>query len=516
MEASCLRQTELPAVSRLFQDFLYRFDRVERWFQGMGALRFAEERRAGLVAALAEQNASCPALDQLAQPGTCAIVTGQQVGLFSGPSYTIYKALTAARLAKQYTEQGQAAVPVFWLATEDHDLREVDHAWLFDGSVKPVPARVNLNGMPESAPVGPLAPSSWPLEILSESLSSFPYGAAVSQLVAEAYQPGQSFGSAFRRLLERLLAPYGFLFIDPLHPAVRRLAAPVLREAVLRADQLSARVLERNRELESAGYHAQVHFEPGSSLFFVLEGGQRVALRRNSNGYLTRDGRYSAEELAGRAEQLSPNALLRPVVQDFLLPTAAYVGGPAEIAYLAQSQVLYEALLGGMPRIVSRSGFTLLDRHARRLLQRYRLTLPEVFHSQEQLRERMAASLIDPALETEFAAAEQELRARLERLLTVVERFDPTLGRALEKSRSKMLYQLSKMRAKVAREALRRDAAAQSDADYLHQLIYPHGHLQERFYSILPFLARHGLDLIPQLYECVRLECPHHIVLTVD
>ena len=212
--------------------------------------------------------------------------------------------------------------------------------------------RFQVNGQNGGRPVGAIAIDRWPADEFRQSVAAFPFGDEVASMVEEAYTPGASMGEAFHRLLSKLLKPYGFLFLDPLHPAVRELAAPMLRRAVSAGPELNKLLLQRNSELEAAGYHAQVHVEPTTSLFFLLEGGKRVPVR---------ELKYSPEQLADRAEQLSPNALLRPVVQDYMLPTAAYIGGPAELAYFAQSQVLYERLLGHMPRLVSRSGFTLFD-----------------------------------------------------------------------------------------------------------------------------------------------------------
>jgi bacillithiol biosynthesis cysteine-adding enzyme BshC len=311
-------------------------------------------------------------------------------------------------------------------------------------------------------------------------------------------------GEAFRALLDRLFSRYGLLYLDPLSPSIRRLAAPLLREAVQMAPDLRRRVLERNATLSAAGYHTQVHVEPDTSLFFLLDGGRRVSLK---------NGRYSTEQLAEMAEQLSPNALLRPVVQDYLLPTAAYIGGPAELAYLAQSQVLYAALLGAMPRLVSRAGFTLIDPRTAKLMERYQVSMQDFFHGEDALRERMAASLVPPHLRSRFA----EVRTRTEDLVGDLERevnaFDPTLGAAAAKSRAKIMYQLTKLEAKVARETMRREQRAAADAAWLYNNIYPHRHLQERFYSILPFLARHGMGLIDTVYENVHLNCPDHVLL---
>jgi uncharacterized protein YllA (UPF0747 family) len=198
-----------------------------------------------------------------------------------------------------------------------------------------------------------------------------------------------------------------------------------------------------------------------------------------------------------------------------MLPTAAYIGGPAELAYFAQSQVLYRALLGHMPRLVSRSGFTLLDPRSAKLMQRYQLRLQDFFHGQEALRERVAAILVPQALGAQFDDVQSTISQALDRLQRSVECFDPTVSAALGRSRSKMTYQLSKSRAKAAREMLRRDERASLEVRYLYNGIFPQKHLQERFYSILPFLARHGLQMIDHLYDNVRLDCPDHILLPV-
>jgi bacillithiol biosynthesis cysteine-adding enzyme BshC len=311
-------------------------------------------------------------------------------------------------------------------------------------------------------------------------------------------------GEAFRVALESLLRPYGFLFLDPLDPAIRKLAAPILRRAAAMGTDLITALLQRNRELEAAGYHAQVHVDARTSLVFLLEEGRRLPMR---------DLRYTTEQIAARAEDLSPNALLRPVVQDYLLPTAAYVGGPAEIAYFAQSQVLYERLLGHMPRLVSRNGFTLIDARSAKLLSRYRLRLQDFFHGEDPLREKIASTLVPHGLQEEFDSAIGSTTQTLDRLQRSVAGFDPTLKAALEKSRAKMLYQLTKTRAKVARRILQRDEEARADAAYLYGTLYPEKHLQERLYSILPFLAQHGPDLLDRLYAQVHLDCPDHVLL---
>ena len=216
-----------------------------------------------------------------------------------------------------------------------------------------------------------------------------------------------------------------------------------------------------------------------------------------------------------RAEQISPNALLRPVVQDSILPTVAYVGGPAELAYLAQSEVIYRRILGRMPVALSRSGFTLLDARSRKLMARYQLSLADIFRGDEALRERIATGLVPPAVSKALEDTKAATAQAIAGLETALAGFDPTLATAMQRSSRKIEYQLTKMGRKIARETLARDQRAGRDAASLSGLVYPHKHLQERLYSILPFLAKHGLDLIPQLYENTHLECPDHQLLVI-
>lgn len=525
MESACIRHTELPHTAKLFSDYLYRFDRVARFYahdphdpesfrRAAAEIRFSAERRAALVSALAAQNPAGEPLERLAREGTVAVVTGQQVGLFSGPCYTIYKALTAARLARHLTDSGIPAVPVFWLATEDHDFDEVNHCWVFDARNQP--QKLALSGDNDARhPVGTIPIGQAPIAELRRAIAELPFGEEVSALIEETYAPGRSMGEAFAALLARVLASEGLLFFDPMHPASRRLAAPMLAEAVRNGDDLSRALLERGNELSAAGYHVQVHFEAGTSLVFLLENGRRLALRRDGGDYAANGRRFSAGELADRAENLSPNALLRPVVQDSMLPTVAYVGGPAELAYLAQSQVLYQRLAGRMPVEVSRQGATLIDARAAGLMDRYSLGLTDLLTPVEAVREKVARNLVPSELERKIAAAREETGASLDRLAGSLAAFDPTLQEALATSRRKMEYQLAKMERKVAREALRRDARAAADTAYLTGLIFPEKHLQERLYSIVPFLARHGMDLVQRIGDQLSIECRDHRVLVV-
>ena len=524
MKASCLKQILIPGTSRLFSDYLYHFDRVtdfyswdafspESYAGAAGQIRYPSERRARLVEVLAKQNPGSESLKTLARPETVAVVTGQQVGLFSGPAYTVYKALTAARLARRLTEQGLPAVPVFWLATEDHDIAEVDHAWIFGPDSNPL--KLTAKCEPTQGPAGSAVLTETPIGGLADSLAHLPYGQDVVDLVRKAYPPGATLGTGFRQLLGELLGGLGILYLDPLDPDVRNIAAPFLAEAAYAAPHLMELLQQRDAELSAAGYHSQVHVEKDTSPLFLLDRGRRVSLKLRNGHFVSRDGRYSAADLQARAADVSPNALLRPVMQDYLLPTVAYVGGPAEVAYMAQAETIYRELLGRMPVIMPRNGFTLLNARTTKLLGRYKLQVRDLLDHGERVRGLIAERLVPTQIEDSFRTVREVVSGQLMELRSQLNRFDPTLEAAARKSEAKMLYQLDKLARKGARTAMQRSTRATEDANYLMNQVYPHGHLQERFYTILPFLARHGLDLIGRLAAESQLDCPDHMIRTV-
>jgi bacillithiol biosynthesis cysteine-adding enzyme BshC len=525
MHCTCVRYTELPHTSSLFADVLYHPDRTAAFYvypyrtldeyRAAAALAagLSEERRSALIQALRIHNPASAALELLAKPETVAVVTGQQVGLFSGPAYTIYKALHAVRLARWLTENGVPAVPVFWLATEDHDFAEVNHAWVFDADHRPI--KLEMHRSASAQPVGGITLPAPPVEDLRAALRGLAFGEEVADLVEAAYTAGSTMGFAFSTLLRRLLKDYDILYADPMLPAFRELAAPALQTAVKLAPELAAALLDRNQQLQKAGYHAQVHVEPHTSLVFLLEQGKRLALRRHGQEYVLNGRRFTSEELEARAVELSPNALLRPVVQDSIFPTVAYIGGPAENAYFAQSEVIYRSILGRMPVAVPRTGFTILDERTQKLMDRYHLSLGDFFHGEQALREKLSAALVPPSLKSAFREALSAATSAVDRLRRELASFDPTLAAALDRSAHKIRYQFEKIERKAGREAMRRDARAARYAAYAYHLIYPEQHLQERLYSFVPFVAKFGFDLVDILYNAIQLDCPDHRLMVL-
>lgn len=526
MECFCVRQTDVPGTSKLFADLIYHFDRVADLYPfpagdvnslvAASRFDFPDSRRAQLVKAITPLNQGNPNLARLAKPGTVAIVTGQQVGLFSGPAYTVFKALTAIKAARALNEAGVETVPIFWLATEDHDFAEIDNAWVFGPDHQP--AQIRLKSEPTSGsarPVGGIAPGPYPIDDLRAALGGLPFADETVDLVQRAYAPGATMGSAFAQIVRELLAPYDILLVDPMAPGLIEMRAPLMAEVIQRTSELVEPLIARSKELVTRGYHAQVLVDQQASLTFLLDGGERIPLKHAKGEFHAGHHKYSAADLAARAHDLSPNALLRPVVQDYLLPTAAYIGGPAELAYLAQSQVLYRALLGRQPAAFPRAFFTLIDERSHKRMARYGLSPSDVFVAEQALRARVGARLVPEQLRARLDQTRSSVAATLDALSGDLSRFDISLASALDTSRRKIEHQVSKIASKTAAQIFMRDEQATRDAHSLSGLIFPEKHLQERLYSILPFLAKFGPGLIGEIESAVRIDCPDHQFMVV-
>ncbi|MBV8630178.1 MAG: bacillithiol biosynthesis cysteine-adding enzyme BshC [Silvibacterium sp.] len=524
MHTECYPISILPRLSRLFLDFadtrnpLIPFYPASPYEQHWPSPAQNPALRARIADLLEEQNRAFGAgpttlanIDSLRQ-GSPAIVTGQQVTLFGGPLFTLYKAATAIRKAKD-----TGAVPIFWLATEDHDLDEADHVAL--------PSRHDLHTLrlaheANNRPVGsiPLGPGIRPL--LDQAAELLGPGPILDALEA-AYTPEATFAQAFARVLATAFADQGLIFIDAADRRFHALGAPVLHHAIENAAELQSALLDRSRLLEERGYEAQVLVTSSSSLLFLIdeETGARLALRRKaSNGspvWIAGKRQYSTEDLLAildsSPERLSPNALLRPVFQDFLLPTAAYIGGPAEISYFAQSQVLYEAILGRTTPVIPRLSATLIEPAMATVLARHDLHLDDVLGSHpDELAQRLGARAIPIEGKRKLASAGNALDEELTSLAQWMHQLDPSLGRAADVSASKMRYQMNRLRRLAANYQLQTEASIRRHVDAIYLNLSPNQHPQERVVGAVSFLARYGEALIPQLIDQASQECPGH------
>ncbi len=476
-----------------------------------------------LVGLLAGQNSSpaaAPALDAL-RGGAGVVVTGQQVGLFGGPLFTPFKAATALARAREATAAGRPHAAIFWLATEDHDFAEIDHVVF--------PARRELRTLvysaaPEAArPVGGMVLDN-SITPLVEQAGELLGNSEATEALTTAYKPGRTLAQAFAEFYCRVFAAQGLLVLDASGREAHRMGAPVLRAAIEHADELHRALLERNKALETAGYHAQVAVAPQSSLLFLIDErtGARLALKRLAASAQEPNGLWQAErqsfstaELLGildaEPERISPSALLRPVFQDFLLSTSAIVGGPAEIAYFAQSAVLYERILGRLTPMLPRFSATLIEPKIGEMLKKHGLTLERIFsENSASLAQLLAAQALPEEGRRKLAGTGTALEDELAALLKWTGSLDAGLGRSAETAAGKIRYQMSRLRRLAADFQLQQEASLTHQAEAVSQALYPGGALQERVYGAAYYFARYGLGLAEELTAQAAKCCPGH------
>jgi bacillithiol biosynthesis cysteine-adding enzyme BshC len=533
VSSECLPYKAIPHTTRLFaeytadagalSEFYPKLPPVTDWAAASRLLHYDADRRQRVAGILERQNrewnASPATLESIARfrAGASVMVTGQQVALFGGPLFSLFKALTAIKLAAEATKSGAECVPVFWLATEDHDLAEVNHVTLLDGEGR-LHELVTPSHSAEDAPVGTVrlgAEIEGVVEAAARSLGD----SDAANFLRQSYRPGESLGSAFGRLFSLLFRDSGIVLLDASDPELHRIAEPVYRGAALAAADLAHDLLRRSQALEAAGYHAQVKVTPTSTLLFQMQDGSRSPIHRVNGGFQSGKEKLTGDALAARItsqpEQFSANVLLRPVVEDYLLPTLAYVGGPAEVAYFAQASVVYEELLGRVTPVVPRLSATLVEPRVQRLLDRYRLRLTDTFHGAEQLRETLARHSLPSNLDARFNAAAASLSQSLDGVTASLAEFDPTLAQAAERARAKMNYQLERLRGRAGRAQLRRSELLARHAEEISASLYPHKDLQERSIGGVSFMARYGRELLLRLYDAATLECPGHQVIAL-
>jgi bacillithiol biosynthesis cysteine-adding enzyme BshC len=542
VKAQCLPFSQVPHTTRLFTDFLSYAPTVQPFYPQSPNLTdwltteaknfsYDSSRREQISGILERQNKAWEASDKTLanidrlRKGAAAIVTGQQVGLFGGPMFTIYKALTAIKLAEEATRAGIDAVPIFWLATYDHDLAEVNHVSI-PGSDGTLQVLTTSSHSVEDAPVSAVLLGDEILPVMEQAAALLGETEATTAL-RESYRPGETLGSAFARLFVKLFADWGVIVLDASDAELHRIAEPIYRAAVERAPELEEALLGRGAALEGAGYHQQVKVTSASVLLFTLQNGARTPIQRRGNGadqeFIIGSGssaeKITRQELLDRIsvapEKFSPNVLLRPTVEDYLLPTLAYTGGAAEVAYFAQAGVVYEQLLGRVTPIIPRYSATIVEPKMQRLLEKYGIAVKDTFTAPETLRQQLAAHSLPGDLQAAFDSTKQTFESSFAAIKQKLAALDRTLVDAADTAGSKMQYQLDRLYQQAARSESQKSELVTRHADTLSQALYPDKGLQERTFGAAYFLARYGGDLLHQLCESIQPDCHDHQILEV-
>ena len=537
-----LRFTDIPRTTPLFNDFLYNYPKVARFYANYGrsvepladhARRVGSQSfdRKRVPDALERINrrVGSPELtfkhiEMLRNPGTVAIVTGQQAGLFTGPLYTIHKALTVIKLAACLREQDVAAVPVFWVASEDHDYEEVNHCRVVDTEGHLNRIQYDASGHKPDEPVGRVALCEGISQTIDQLIAQLPPSEFVPMLEAdlrESYAEGVGFADAFSRLMARLFREYGVVLLDPLDEQLKQVAAPLYSEAIKKSTDIAQALVDRSRELEQAGYHAQIKVSEDMVPLFIMDDGRRAALTQQDGRFVVKgsDRSFSSEELielAGRCPGcFSPNVTLRPVVQDYMLPTAAYIGGPAEIAYFAQLRVVYQMLNRQEPCVLPRASFTIVEGRHQKTMKKYGLQLSDFFEGLHPAVAKVVEHGPDRDTAIAFTETERVIDEYLDKLGVALRRTDASLSDPLKRAREKISYQLEHLRTRFIHSSAHREETTYRQVERASTTLYPDKNLQERELNIYYFISRYGPTLIRELYEAAELGFSNHKLVYV-
>jgi bacillithiol biosynthesis cysteine-adding enzyme BshC len=464
----------------------------------------SQHSNAGTLTAKVEEN-----LRALLSERCCAVVTGQQVGIFGGPLYTIYKALHTTILSNQlqklYPEY--QFVPIFWQETEDHDFEETSGINIITSNFELRNVRYTPSKDISRRQIGGLAFEKEALDrMFSEIESLIPhtdFTADVLALYKRAYQGEFTFAESQAQFLGELLSPQGLLILDPNTPELKKQAVHIFKKEIETAPYLSDSIHNVSTEIIKHGYHAQL--DPQGMNLFIAEDGRRFKLQKTGDGFSYNNKPLSTSEinsiLAKNPERFSMNVVMRPLVQDTILPTVAYVAGPGEIAYFAQLKVAYDWAGIQMPVIVPRIGLTILEERFEKLFEKYHISAEELIEEGKELVTKLLSSEQEQVLSDSFANAHRELDKALEELREAVSSADATLGPALTSVKGKILTALKDFEGKSLAAERKKQSGTKQQFEKALNVLLPEGKLQERELSLLYFLNKYGLDFWSKLEQ---------------
>lgn len=529
--------TDIPHTPRLFVDFLYSFAQVSEFYGPMQRSdrplnAWAEEVasrarwRRLLVDVLHDQNRrfgsdepTLTNIDRLADSRCVAVVTGQQPGLFTGPLLTFYKALTAITVAADLDRQGIAAVPVFWINSEDHDFDEVNHCGIVgrDGQW----TEIRYAGAEEDLgkPVADLVLTGDIDRAIGELLAALPNSEFLPQIEADlrsSYRAGTRFVEGFARLLMRVLGGSGLILLDPSDVRLKPALVPLFRQVLAQSRHLGAVVRKHTEMLQNRGYRPPIHLNEGSTFLFFQEQGKRRALVRTGDRIDVKGSSTSFTEqevldlIAEQPHRFSPNVTLRPLVQDTLLPTLVYIGGPTEIAYFAQLTPLYPACDVIEPAVWPRASLTLIEPRYGAMMAKYALRLTDLFAGADAAR----AVVLERSLKHDHLAlfdhAEEAVAEQLAHLRQILIEVDPTLDRPAVKAIEKVRHQIASLRRHYIDARAQRDAVLSQQIQRLTAVLTPGKKLQERELNGFYFFARYGYSILERVRREIESHCPDH------
>jgi bacillithiol biosynthesis cysteine-adding enzyme BshC len=538
-------QSDEIGFSRLFVDYVNNYSRVKDFFVGdfrdekhwRSSLEIVSHRsidRSSLVQVLLHQNRdyhcgvkTLANIDLLLNENTVAVITGQQVGLFSGPLYALYKTLTALKLAERLSQQypDYNFVPVFWLEGEDHDIEEVSSFALFNSSNELLRLQYQYEDKTGGKNIGAVGELHFDdsivtlFDTLRQSLLPTEFSPKVIELFETAYQKGMTFSRAFIHLFSVLLEDSGLIFFDPHNSVTKKILTPIF-ENELKNVSCTCQLIVTQSELLEQQYHAQV--KPRSVNLFMFHNGGRYALEPHPEGFSLKGTRktFSVDEVIGFLHAdpnlFSPNVVLRPICQDYLFPTLAYVAGPSEVAYFAQFKSLYEHFGIPEPIIYPRASATIVEERIRKVIDKFNLRIEDFFGDIDLLKGRVASTISDFKVEELFSNTFGTVSESLTSLKGGLESIDPTLVPAMENTLTRMQAALNALKEKTIAAQKRQHDISLRQLDRVSLNLFPNSNLQEREMNLIYYLNKYGLEFLRWLRGELVIDKFMHQIINIE
>jgi bacillithiol synthase len=500
---SSLHFSRIPGLNNLFLDFVYSFEKVADLYPSADKVPDYEiPHRTDLSDILQRQNESFenPSTGALTKKlrgdGVRCLITGQQVGLLCSPLYTLYKALTAIYLSRKFEAQGTPCVPVFWMATEDHNLNEITSFALLKPNNDLLQFSLKDHLFLKRQPAGTVKTENEEIrKILIRAFSELKIPEVRS------FYSGSTLAVAFARTLLWILKDFPILIVDPSDPALKKLASPFFGKVVDKINDLLDLLNQQNGKLKERNYPTQVQMEEDRLPLFKINKNERVPVRRGETNHLS-------------GEIMSPSALLRPLFQDYLFPTLGYTAGPAEVAYFAQLHPWYEAMEMQQPRLFPRASVTLIPASIRSFLTTHHLNPEEIYLHEDTLVDALLDHEGMKQTRKDLKDLQNVLNASLPKIQKNTISIDPTLEKGLNTAFRKMEYQLKKMERKAFLAAKRKNLLLAEQIRKAKNVIYPDEKLQERYVSVFSFAPKLP-ELIRQVYDQIQWDSNAHQFIDV-
>lgn len=499
-----------PALAPFYAGFPFDPEAYRRKAEEVDR-RFGRAERERMAATIRATSPGAAArLEEIVAGNGVFVTTGQQAGLFTGPLYTIYKILSAIQLARALEPVLERPVaPLFWVASDDHDWEEVNHVHVLNR--KNTLHRLALSSPADAPPLSMRRRTLGPeLEsVLGDFIHHLPtteFAADLLALLRDAYRPGRTVAGAFTDTLAHLLAPFDLLMVDGGQPGVKALASDVIERELLASAEHEALFAAQTARLEAAGYPAQVAvLEGATNVFYEDDGGRERIFREGSGFVLRHSGRRFGERellalLRSAPERFSGNVALRPIVENAVFPTVAYVGGPGEVSYFGQYGELFRAQGIAMPVVFPRTSVLLVEPKVRRVLERFRLEVADFRRPIHELTARVVRQELPAEVQQAMAALRAEIEGGYGRLEAAsLAAIDPMLARPLESARNATLFRLSEAEKRIMRHFKRRGDLELDQLEKGAANLFPLGQPQERVLNIFQYLVRYGQELLPAL-----------------